>query len=129
MNDFLENKGGMNRANPETKVSAENAPTLGEIGQSSGYPTREEFKGLAEKQKSDQNILLGIMAGVVIFVVITFWIELSALHRNYAQDKSLMLQNNQLNKDYFDKVLFLNNEIQNIKTQIEVLRARNSYLK
>ena len=84
---------------------------------------------LAEKQKSDQNILLGIMAGVVIFVVITFWIELSALHRNYAQDKSLMLQNNQLNKDYFDKVLFLNNEIQNIKTQIEVLRARNSYLK
>lgn len=99
------------------------------IGQTIAYPTREEFKGLAEKQKSDQNILLTIMGVVVIFVVVTFWFELFTTHRNYEQDKSLMLQNNQLNKDYFDKVLFLNNEIQDFKMQIEVLKARNSYLK
>ena len=69
------------------------------------------------------------MVGIVIFVVVTFWIELSAMHRNYEQDKPILLQNNQLNKDYFDKILFLNNEIQDIKTQVEVLKARNSYLK
>lgn len=99
----------------------------------SAYSTKEDLKSLAEKQKSDQNILLGIMAGVVIFVAVTFWIETSAVHRNYAQDKSILLQtslqNNQLNKDYFDKVLFLNNEVQNLKIQLEVLRAKNSYLK
>lgn len=110
-------------------VSGESNETVAGIGQSSAYPSRKEFEGLTEKQKSDQNILLIIMAGVVIFVVITFWIELSAVHRNYEQDKSILLQNNQLNKDYFDKVLFLNNEIQDIKTQVEVLRAKNPYLK
>lgn len=113
----------------QTIVSSESNETMGGIGQSSAFPSRKEFEGLAEKQKSDQNILLAIMAGVVIFVVITFWIELSAMHRNYEQDKPILLQNNQLNKDYFDKVLFLNNEIQDLKTQIEVLKARNSYLK
>ncbi len=113
----------------KTTVSGESNETTIGIGQSSANPSRKEFEGLAEKQKSDQNILLVIMAGVVIFVVITFWIELSATHRNYEQDKSILLQNNQLNKDYFDKVLFLNNEIQDIKIQIEVLKARNSYLK
>ncbi|OGD31878.1 hypothetical protein A3C91_00375 [Candidatus Azambacteria bacterium RIFCSPHIGHO2_02_FULL_52_12] len=129
MSNPPENQAGGNETKSETKVSAENAPTTAGVGQSSAYPTKEEFKGLVEKQKSDQNILLVIMAGVVIFIVVTFWLELYAVNRNYAQDKSLMLQNNQLNKDYFDKVLFLNNEIQDLKTKIEVLRARNSYLK
>lgn len=113
----------------KTTVSGESNETTSGIGQSSAYPSRKEFEGLAEKQRSDQNILMAIMAGVVIFVVVTFWIELSAVHRNYGQDKSILLQNNQLNKDYFDKVLFLNNEVQDIKTQMEVLKARNSYLK
>lgn len=99
------------------------------VGESTAYATKAEVKSLAEKQRSDQNLLLAIMAGVVIFVVVTFWLELSAMHRNYIQDKSLLLQNNQLNKDYFDKVLLLNNEIQDLKTQIEVLKARNPNLK
>ncbi|MDD5739065.1 MAG: hypothetical protein PHY72_04080 [Candidatus Pacebacteria bacterium] len=113
----------------KTTISGESNETMSGIGGSNANPSRREFESLAEKQKSDQNILLAIMAGVVIFVVITFWIELSATHRNYEQDKTILLQNNQLNKDYFDKVLFLNNEIQDFKAQIEVLRARNSYLK
>ena len=117
------------KVEPKTTVSGESNETTAGIGQSSAYPSRREFEGLAEKQKSDQNILLVIMAGVVIFVVITFWIELVSMHKNYEQDKSILLQSSQQNKDYFDKVLFLNNEIQNIKTQIDVLKARNSYLK
>ena len=132
MNNSEENKTqGVDKLGTQTtRVSAENAPITAGIGQSSANPiTREEFKGLVEKQKSDQNILLIIMAGVVIFVVVTFWIELSTMHRNYTQDKTILLQNNQLNKEYFDKVLFLNNEIQDLKTQIEILKARNSYLK
>ncbi|MFA7191846.1 MAG: hypothetical protein WC089_00905 [Candidatus Paceibacterota bacterium] len=91
--------------------------------------SKGEFDALSSKQKNDNKLLLNIMIAVVIFVVITFWIELSSMHRNYEQDKSLMLQNNELNKDYFDKVLLLNNEIQDIKTNLEVLKAKNSYLK
>lgn len=91
-------------------------------GETSGFATKEEVK-------SSQNFLLAIMIGVVIFVVITFWIELSAMHRNYAQDKSILLQNNQFSKDYFDKVLFLNNEIQDFKTQIENLKIQIQNLK
>jgi|SRR3989344_8033340 len=98
-------------------------------GESKAFATKGDVQSLAEKQKSDQNLILAIMAGVVLVVVITFWVETTAMHRNYVQDKSLLLQNNQLNKDYFEKVLFLNNEIQDLKTQIEVLRAKNSYLK
>jgi len=96
------------------------------VGQSSAYPTKAEFDTLAEKQKSDQNLLLVIMAGVVIFVAITFWIELSAMHRNYAEDKSLANQNNELNKTYFDKVLFLNNQISELRQELELLKARNN---
>ena len=81
--------------------------------------TRGEFDALAEKQKSDQNILLAVMAGIMIFVVVTFWIELSAMHRNYEMDKSILLQNNQLNKDYFEKVLFLSDQINELKLKIE----------
>jgi|GEM_PF-3076899 len=111
------------------KSSSSGEPSTG-VGHSTiPYTTKEEFQNLVEKQKTDQNILLAIMAGVVIFVVVTFWIELSAIHRNYEQDKTILLQSNQQNKDYFDKVLFLNNEFQEVKTQLEILKAKNSYLK
>ncbi|OGF80663.1 hypothetical protein A2W48_01160 [Candidatus Giovannonibacteria bacterium RIFCSPHIGHO2_12_44_12] len=89
------------------------------------HASKAEVKSLAEKQ----NLLLWIMGGIVVVVVITFWMETNNMHINYVQDKSILLQNNQLNKDYFDKVLFLNNEVKDLKTQIEVLRARNPYLK
>jgi hypothetical protein len=98
----------LDKKEKEFPTSTSGEPSVG-TGQSSAFPTREEFKNLAEKQKSDQNILLVIMAGVVIFVVITFWIELSSMHRNYEQDKTILLQMNQQNSSYFDKVLFLNN--------------------
>ena len=110
----------------EISTSADNAPIS---GSSSASATKDDVKELAESQRSSQNLLLTIMVGVVFFVVITFFIELSAMHRNYAQDKSILQQNNQLNKDYFEKVLFLNNEVHVLKTQIEVLKARNPYLK
>jgi len=95
----------------------------------SPFNAKQAFDDLSDKQDRDRSLFSWIMSGIVIFVVITFWIELSGMHRNYEQDKSLMLQNNQLNKDYFEKVLFLNNEIQDIKIQFEVFRARDSYLK
>jgi len=93
------------------------------------HAIRKDLDALAEQQKSDKNTLWIIMTGVVIFVVVTFLVELITLSINYSQDKSILLQNNQLNKDYFDKVLFLNNEVQDVKTQIETLKARNPYLK
>lgn len=104
------------------------APSEG-FGESMANPSRSEFDALSKKQQSDQNLLYTIMAGVVVFVVVTLWIELSAMHRNYAQDKTILIENNQQNKDYFDKVLFLNNEVQDLKMQLEILKARNSYLK
>ncbi len=118
-----------NSAENQTRVSAENAPITMGVEGSDANPSREEFKGLVEKQKSDQNTLLLIMMAVVVVVIINFWMQSSNMAENYIQDKSLMLQNNQLNKDYFDKILFLNNEIQDLKTQLEVLKACNSYLK
>jgi len=110
----------------KTSVSGESSETTASFGQSGANPTRKEFDTLAEKQKSDQNIIVAIMVGIVVFVVVTLWIELFSMHNNYEQDKSILLQNNQLNKDYFDKVLLLNNEIQDVKTQVELLKAQGS---
>lgn len=101
-------------------TTSQDSPTA--FGTSSAFATKEDV------QRS-QNFLMAIIVGIVVFIVVTFWFELFTTHKNYEQDKSLMLQNNQLNKDYFDKVLFLNNEIQDLKIQFEVLMAKNSYLK
>ena len=70
-----------------------------------------------------------IMGGVVIFVVISFFIELVNLHIDYAQDKSLAEQNNEIIKDYSDQILQLNNKIQSLSTQLQLLEAKNPYLK
>jgi len=93
------------------------------------FNPKQAFETLSNAQDKDRTLLFGIMAGVVIFVVVTFWIELLSMNRTYEQDKTALLQNNQQNKDYFDKVLLLNNEIQDFNTQLEVLKAKNSYLK
>lgn len=83
---------------------------------------REEFD-------SHKSFILVFTSAVMLFVVVTFLMEISSMHRNYEQDKSLALQNNQLNKDYFDKVLLLQNQVNELKNQYDVLKARNSYLK
>lgn len=87
-------------------------------------PTITGYSGSREEIKR----IYWFLGGVVLFVVITFWIELISLHWNNAKDKSMMLQNNQMNKDYFDKVLLLNDKVNNLNTSIEVMKTRN-YLK
>src|SRR3989344_6299824 len=68
-------------------------------GHTSGYVTQEQHAALADKQKSDRDLLMIIMGGVVIFVVISFFIELVNLHIDYAQDKSLAEQNNEIRSE------------------------------
>ncbi|MCK9578401.1 hypothetical protein M0R01_02830 [bacterium] len=98
-------------------------------GGSKGYPSKEEFDRLAEKQTSDIKFIFMLMVGIIVFVVVTFLIEVTCMNLNYIQDKTILLQYNQQNKDYFDKVLLLNNEIQDMKIKSEVLKAKNPYLK
>jgi hypothetical protein len=89
---------------------------------------RDEWNLHKEQIHKDNNLLMTIMASLVAFVAITFIVEIAAMHRNYASDKSLALQNNQLNKDYFDKVLLLQTQISDLKTQLEITKVKN-YLK
>ena len=92
-------------------------------GAVAGTPVpREEFE-------SHKSFTFWFMGGVLVFVVGTFLIEVNSMHRNYAQDKALALQNNQLNKDYFEKVLQLQNQIHEQKSELELLKARNVFLK
>ena len=94
--------------------------------------TRKEWSYLTEKQKNDQGILMWIMGVIVIFVVVTFWIELIAIHFNDFQDKSILQQNNQLNKDYSEKQIEMNDkinqqkiEINSFQSQLEILKIKN----
>lgn len=93
------------------------------------FNPEQAFKNLSEKQDKETHLLLTVMGGLVIFVVITFWIELSSMHRNYFEDKVILLQNNETMREYYEKNLFMNNEVQNIKKELEILRAKNPYLK
>lgn len=114
---------------PQNQVPTTSSDVERSSGETTAYATKGDVEGLAEKQKSDNTLLLIIMASVVIFVVVTFWLELSSMHRNYQQDKSLMLQNNQLNKDYFDKILFLNNEVQDMQNELDNSRSNVEAIK
>lgn len=100
-----------------------------EGGGESRPATKEQLTQLEKEYKSNSTLLMQIMTVVVVVVVVTFLIEISAMQRNYAQDKSILLQMNEQNYDYFDKVLLLDNEINDLKLNIEVLKAKNSHLK
>lgn len=92
-------------------------------GAVAGTPVpREEFE-------SHKSFTFWFMGGVLVFVVGTFLIEVNSIHRNYAQDKALALQNNQLNKDYFEKVLLLQHQYDELKLELAVLKAKNPFLK
>mgnify|MGYP001585988136 CR=1 FL=1 len=106
------------------------------VGQSSAYPTKAEFDTLAEKQKSDQNFLLAIMVGVVIFLTVTFVVEIYTTNLDRIKDKDLYLRYNDLyeqyekkNSELGDKVSDQRIEINDLRNEIEMLRARNQYLK
>jgi hypothetical protein len=86
------------------------------------YVDRQEYN-------DHKNSMFSFMGGILLFVVITFVVEITSMHRNYAQDKALALQNNQLNKDYFEKILELQREVDELRTDSAVLRAKNSFLK
>ena len=92
------------------------------------FNAEQSYKDLSDRLEKDRNLILTIMAGLVAFVAVTFLIEVSAMHRNYAQDKTILLEMNTQNKDYFDEVLMLNNSFQEMNTKIELIKARN-YLK
>ncbi len=90
------------------------------------------------KEDSDEKIsqVNLIMIGVVLFIVITFIIEIYHTNADRIKDKDMYLQYTQMYKDYFDESSELkevvNNElliIKDLENKLETLKARNPYLK
>lgn len=88
-----------------------------------------EINRVRQEQQSDKHLLLQVMSGIVIFVAITFTVEVVFLHMNYAQDKYLCTLNNEIVRDYTQSSVENIRTLNEIRTDFEILKARNSYLK
>lgn len=90
----------------------------------------------SEKQtEKDMSKINSLMTGVVIFVVITFTIQLWLIVINLIKDKDLYFEYNNLYQGYSDKNYELKNkidaleiEINNMNNKINILKSEN-YLK
>jgi uncharacterized membrane protein SpoIIM required for sporulation len=103
------------------------------------YDSSEVEKKIAEvksENKKDIEKLITIMVGVVIFIVVTFLIEIWSMNYDRIKDKDIYLQYTQMYKDYFDessKLKEIINEqkfnVNNLGNNINLLKIKNPYLK
>lgn len=103
------------------------------------YDSFEVERKIAEvksENKKDIERINGIMVGVVIFIAVTFIVEICTMNLDRIKDKDLYLQYNQLYKDYFDESLKskenINQEIlkiNDLENRFELLKGKNPYLK
>jgi len=100
------------------------------------YDPQKEIEKLREQSKEDIGKVNYVLFGLVIFVVITFIVEIYTMNLDRIKDKDLYLRYNDLYQRYVDENVKLKDEINNqkidfnnLKNQIELLRAKNSYLK
>lgn len=96
----------------------------------------DEINKLIETYKSNLSEVKAIMIGVVIVTVIAFLIGFYQISLDKIGEKELYLKYDDLWQSYSDKNIELkevvnkqNIEIINLKNQIDLLKAKNSYLK
>jgi hypothetical protein len=114
------------------------------ISSSSSTPTTQGFSApwMTDVEKARQDSAKDIervnnlMIGLVIFIAITFIVEIAVMNYDRIKDKDIYLNYNQLYKDYFDESSELKEdinvqktELNNLNNKIETLKARNPYLK
>lgn len=104
--------------------------------------TTPSSTGLYDPQKEIQRVEKDIervnyfFIGLVIFVAVTFLIEIYTMNLDRIKDKDLYLKYNDLYQQYAEKNSELGEkifeqriEINNFKNELELLRAKNQYLK
>lgn len=96
----------------------------------------EKLAKVKDETKRDNEKLSNIMAGVVIFIAVTFLIEICTMNMDRIKDKDMYLQYTQMYKDYFDessKMKEIINEekinVNNLENNINLIKIKNPYLK
>lgn len=110
----------------QSSVRASGAGTLQVGEQTSTAYHINPWQGDVERVKKD---MMGFIIGIVIFITITFVVEIATMNLDRIKDKDIYLNYNYLYKEYFDENSKLRNEVGDLKHQIELLRIKNSYLK
>lgn len=98
--------------------------------------TDKKIQDVKNESKKDNERVYMIMIGLVIFVVITFLIEIVVMNYDRIKDKDMYIQYTQMYKDYFDESSKMKEiingqkiEINNLENKFELLKAKNSYLR
>ena len=107
---------------------------------SSGSYNTDDFdkkiSDVKDQSKKDNEKLSNLMVGVVIFIVITFIIEICTMNLDRIKDKDMYLQYTQMYKDYFEESSkmkdILNEEkinVNDLKNNINLIKIKNPHLK
>lgn len=125
-----------------TPTSAENKTTEtkseNNFGGSSGsgavtiqgsFNPQLEIEKLRTDNKKDLEKINYLFYGLVVFVTISFLIEIYTMNMDRIKDKDLYLNYNAMYKDFFDAQTQQQKDIQDIKMSVELLKAKNSYSK
>lgn len=125
-----------------TPTSAENKTTEtkseNNFGGSSGsgavtiqgsFNPQLEIEKLRTDNKKELEKINYLFYGLVIFVTISFLIEIYTMNMDRIKDKDMYLNYNTMYKNFFDAQMQQQKDIQDIKMSVELLKAKNSYLK
>lgn len=93
------------------------------------YNPKQEIEKLRSDSKKDLEKINYLFYGLVIFVTISFLIEIYSMNMDRIKDKDLYLNYNTMYKDFFDAQIQQQKDIQDIKMSVELLKAKNPYLK
>jgi len=93
------------------------------------YNPQQEIEKLRGDNKKDLEKINYLFYGLVIFVAISFLIEIYSMNMDRIKDKDLYLNYNSMYKDFFDAQTQQQKDVQDIKTSVELLKAKNPYLK
>ncbi len=116
------------------QTPAPTTPTGGGQVPQTPAPTTQQASFYNPEKEIDK--LHGYFVAVVLFVVISFLGTFFLLTWDHIKDKDLYIKYNDLDQMYSQKVIELNNkinqqeiEINNLKNQMDMLHAKNVYLK
>ena len=88
-----------------------------------------EIEKLRTDSKKELEKINYLFYGLVVFVTISFLIEIYTMNMDRIKDKDIYLNYNTMYKDFFDAQRQQEKDIQDIKMTVELLKAKNSYLK
>ena len=105
----------------------------GQVPQIPPTPTTQQASYYNPEKEIEK--LHGYFIAVVVFVVLAFLIEIYTMNLDRIKDKDLYLRYNDLYQQYSiqnselkDKINAQKIEVNNLRNEIEVLRAKNPYL-